>query len=511
MSVQKNIVVVGGGTAGWVSALYVNKVFPEHKVTLVESERIGILGAGEGTVPYVTDFFQYLEIPVSDLIKNSKATLKNGIKFTGWSGVNEVYTHPFGSFCPASTDNDFSYNRYENIVTAYDHILAYKNKNTGAGHIFMEKLMEANKVPLIHNNNVYVNNPIDLFNLQGFYALHFNANELASFLRKVGESRGIKRVEGEVVGVDFDDSDNIVRIKTKDSEIECFFVIDCTGFRRLFIGEYYKQKWKPHKEHLPAKKAVPFFLPITKDIPPYTEAVAMKYGWMWKIPVQDRYGCGYVFDSDFISDDQAKKEVDDYLGFEVESPRTFSFDAGCYENIWVNNCLAVGLSSGFLEPLEATSIYQSVLVLERFLSDKSNLTSTNKFIKREFNKKYLQDTQEIVDFLYLHYVTNRTDTDFWKNFTKNNTVPDFVEYILGVAEDRPISSFDFEDKHIFPLSSYAHILYGNKILSNKTLDRYLRFCSEAIERQYFVILNLQDTFVENCVDHSEFISIMKTE
>jgi len=173
-----------------------------------------------------------------------------------------------------------------------------------------------------------------------------------------------------------------------------------------------------------------------KGVTSHINAVAMKYGWMWQIPIQSRYGCGYVFDSSYITLEEAKKEVEEYFGFEVQPPRQglfFEFNPGSFKNVWIKNCIAVGLSSAFIEPLEATSILSSLQSLKRLPGNIEDLLKATEPDKNNFNAKFRSDQEEILNFIYLHYVTNRDDTEFWKNFTINNKMPDFTKQKLLVC------------------------------------------------------------------------------
>ena len=505
-----NIVVVGGGTAGWLTALYAKKIYKDDNIVLVESEEIGILGAGEGSTPDIIGFMNFLDISLENLIKNCNATIKNGIKFTNWSKERGSYFHPFQSMSQASNDYNFYLNN--NFVendTNFSHYCASLNNQQFKDYVLVEKFSNNFQVPYIENNNIINMNSLSKI------SIHLDANLLAKYLKLLGESRGILRIEGIVDEILEDSNGYIHTIKTKEDEIKCDFVFDCSGFKKLIIGKHYKSKWKSYSKYLPAKKALPFFLEIDKNIPPYTEAIAMDYGWMWKIPLQSRYGCGYVFDSDFISDEEAKKEIESYLGFEPIYPRknkgAFNFEAGCFEQIWNKNCLAVGLSSGFLEPLEATSIMQLIMVLTKFMSDKQNLTTKNSLVKKRFNDMYLEETQEIVNFLYLHYVTNKTNTSFWKNFTKNNEMPEEIEYVLNVCKDKALfTDFDFYKNKSFSAYSYHYVLIGNKIINNAVLKKNANIILDNIKKEnYQNILKEQDFLIPKLLTHNDFIDRIK--
>ena len=221
------------------------------------------------------------------------------------------------------------------------------------------------------------------------------------------------------------------------------FVFDCTGFYRLLIGKHYNSKWKTYTDVLPVKAAVPFFLEpnFDEELPTYTDSIAMKYGWMWQIPLQHRTGCGYVYDSDLISEEEAIQEIEEYLGFEPLYPRKnkggFKFEAGCYETPWVKNCIALGLSAGFIEPLEATSIMVTIGCLQDIFSNVQNIQDKNSPFREVYNTLVEKKNDEIRDFLYFHYMTGRTDTDFWKKFTFENAPKSLQHKITMVLGSVP--------------------------------------------------------------------------
>lgn len=506
------IVVVGGGTAGWLSALYSKKVYPEYDVTLIESEEIGILGAGEGSIPLLINCFDFLEIPFSDLVKNCNATVKNGIKFTNWSKQKKFFFHPFESQEPFSNDYNFDLNNNVEQDISYSHIYAHQFNHDFEEYVWSLKISNKNLVPFVEINQLNDLNPILNFNQIGYWSLHFDAKLLAEYLKKIALERGINRIEGLVKKINVDENEYIKNLELENLSVDVDFVFDCTGFKRLIIGNFYKSKWISFSNTLPAKKAIPFFLPVDKKIPPYTEAIAMNYGWMWKIPLQNRYGCGYVFDSDFISDDEAKKEIDNYLGFEVESPKTFSFNAGCYEKIFIKNCISVGLSGGFLEPLEATSIWQFYRILQLLFSSYGDIKNKDEFTKLRINEIYLKETQEIVDFLYLHYITDKDNTSFWKNFKTNNLCPEFIEYVLEKIKYTPLQGLDFLGKYmIFSNPNYWYILTGNNIVDHEKIKMYYNQIKIDKTANYFNILQNQRNYINNLCSHDYFIKKMKEE
>lgn len=360
------IVVVGGGTAGWLTALSMNKFMPYSEVTVVASSELGILGAGEGTTPHFMDLLKQLDIDESALFEHAKATVKKGIDFDNWKGDGQKYYHPF-------------------------------------------------------------------WNDQ--HALHFDANLLAKYLESVGLSRGVKLIDDIVVGINENESGNIKSLSLKNGiDLECDFVMDCSGLRRLIIGEHYKSEWTSYTKHLPAKRAMPFFIEHDdKNIQEYTSAIAMKAGWVWRIPVQGRYGCGYVFNSDYLTDEQAKAEVEEMLGHEITVPRYFNFEAGSYDRTWIKNCVAIGLSSGFTEPMEATSIWIQVMTLQHLTTLMKRYIRDGEMVVAEFNETVRTLNHDLMLFIHLHYLTKRSDSDFWKEFKSKTVTPEYLKKIRELA------------------------------------------------------------------------------
>ena len=514
-----NIVIVGGGTAGWLTALYSKKIFPEHEIILVESKQIGILGAGEASTPHLIQILDFLEIPTSELIKNTNATIKTTAKFTGWSNNSkDFFYHPFQYYNNLLSEQDGYLDSFKTDTNVF-HLFSYLKNISTDEYCLINKLCNNNLVPFTKTSNFTNFDPIQNYTQIGGWSLNFDAKLLAEYFSTIGEKRKIKKVEGKIQEIFLNDKEEISSLLLEDgASINCDFVFDCTGFARLLIGKKYSSKWISYKEYLPTNKALPFFLDIDKEkeIPPYIEAIAMDYGWMWKTPLQNRYGCGYVYDSNYLSDEDAKKEIEEYLGFEPIYPRkdkgAFNFEAGCFEEIWIKNCLAVGLSSGFIEPLEATSIMQTVIILQRFMSEKENFVTKNNLIKQKFNKMFINETEEIVNFLYLHYITNKNNSIFWKNFTKNNKMPKFCKYIVKVCNDKPLThSFDFDEQKIFGILSYYYILLGNKIIKkNKMLAQTNNFydLNKKI-KEYNIIVNNQLTTTLSCIKHAKFIDYLK--
>lgn len=494
-------VIVGGGTAGWMSALYAHKHIPYSDITVIASSDIGILGAGEGTTPIFMDFLKEIDIPVSDIIKHAKGTFKNGIRFVNWNGNGEEYLHGFWDYYGVN------YKEFEDIIPLYLECIA-NEKNcdevTLSHHICKE-----NKVKIKKDTNETC----------GGYALHFDANLLAKYLETIALTRGIKLIDEEVLTINNGNDGNIKSFDLKSgSNIEADFVFDCTGFKRLIIGNHFKTKWNSYKDVLPVNRAMPFFIEHDDtNIPPYTDSIAMKYGWMWKIPVQGRFGCGYVFDSSMVTDEQIVEELTEYLGYTPTIPRVFNFEAGTYENVWVKNCVAVGLSAGFIEPLEATSIWFSINILKNLVSKASDLITQKPEAVIVCNETMRHFNEDVLSFLYLHYMTKRDDSEFWKTFTMKNKMPVFIENLKDLSKKSFPKKYDFTylfqtigNRKLQPFNYLSYYLIGSGIrfydknVAQRELENYDYI--QQLDRPKFLeaITNTSELFY-----HDDYIKMLK--
>lgn len=507
---MKNVVVVGGGTAGWLTALFINKTFSDLNITVIESKDLGILGAGEGSTPQLINFFDTLNIPVSDLISHCDATIKNGIKFTNWNNDNSFYYH---SFIPYNNYPVSTYSFFPKEVNVDPLIVSdiYLNNDTNSVD-FITKISEDNKVPFIYNARGNGNKIADYQHL-GNFSIHFNATKLANRLKQIAISRGIKLIEGTITDIVLDEKQYIKSFLLEDTNnIICDFVFDCSGFHRLIIGKKFNSRWKSYSKYLPVDSAIPFFIEMTQDIPPYTEAIAMKYGWMWKIPLQARFGCGYVYDSSLISEKEAIKEIEEFLGYEPTYPRkdkgAFKFSAGCYEESWINNCVAIGLAANFVEPLEATSIWLSINSLQKILTGSEWIHSNNQTIRDDFNEYVNNINSTVVDFIYFHYMSNRKDTEFWKKFTYENAT-DSLKKKLDIWNFRFPNVFD--SNNAWDSTSWLKVGLNINILNNKISKDYFKYSKHYQKAliTYENFLNIQRDFILKCSDHKNFLEYIR--
>ena len=489
---KKNIVIVGGGTAGWLSALFAQKRFPEENVIVVESTDIGILGAGEGTVPALLKSFVYLDISLKDLISNTKATIKNGIKFTNWDKDGGSYMHGFTfeqNISPFIDSIDFKDKHFLN-----SRIFAYANKMSAEDHCYYTMISDQNRVPYGNQDAEY-----------GYYsqhAIHFDARVMAKFLKEKALERGVLHIDNEVIDCNIDEAE-IGSIILKDgSTIKTDFLIDCTGFARYFLGKKLGAEWISYSDSLPANSAQAFFMEMTnpEEIEPYTESTAVDFGWVWKIPLQHRYGCGYVYDSRLISNEEVRKEIVDKYG-EVEFVKQFTFDPGVYKDIWIGNCIAIGLSAGFVEPLEATSLQMTAATLNRAFHPEVDIF--NPFsMKERINDRAFKDSELVKEFIYLHYMTNKTNNSFWKDFILNNKMP---ESLKSVYDDfinvKLIHDYDL----MWPEYSYYIVAYGNGILDQEKLIKFSNENLESFKDQIYKNFKTKKDLSNKSAKHFDFL------
>ena len=452
-----NIVILGGGGAGWLSALTLANFFKDNaSITLIESDDIGILGAGEGTVPMIQTFIKENNINVGEFLNKTNGTFKLGINFENWQRDGSSFFHDFGYKQLANKFMLPIENRYDFFFKLLSENVELKDYNLS------EKFAKDNLAPLVFTQR----GPNDVPG----YAFHFDARLFADFLKEKSIQKGVRRIEGKMVKVNSYENGDIKSLELENGQVvHGDFFFDCSGFKRELIGKHFNSPWKDYQKYLPVKTAIPFQLPQEEFyIVPYTRATALKYGWVWRIPLQNRYGAGYVFDSNYITPDQAKQEVEEYLGHEVDVIKTINFRAGTYEKIWINNCIAIGLSTGFTEPIEATSLWIAMIILQKIKdSGYLGMLKPSNAIVDEFNKTMLDRNDSILAFLQAHYLTTRKDSDFWRDFRKNNPLTDLLREKMELWNRRPIGRTENIVDRTFTSTSWMIVLNGNGVLNTQ--------------------------------------------
>lgn len=403
MSHLKKIVIVGGGSAGWICAAMLGHYFEKGfcEVELIESEEIGTIGVGESTIPPFLQLIRTLGIDEQDFIQKTQASFKLAIRFEDWREKGETYYHPFGQIGGPVDVHEF----YQCWLRAkanghpsnlQDFAPATVMADTGR---FM--LPAKAQRTMIANAN---------------YALHIDAKLVAAYLRRFAEARNVKRTEGIVTDVATRADGGIEKVILKDGrEVAGDFFIDCSGFRSLLVGKTLNEPYRDWSDLLLCDRAIAVQTANVGAPHPYTLSQAQDFGWRWRIPLQHRSGNGYVFCSQYLSDDEAKAVLMRQVEGEVLiEPQVIPFKTGMRERLWVKNCVAIGLAGGFIEPLESTAlhlIYKGMDYLLRFFPD----MDADPTLAAEYNRRMTDDYEEIRDFIVLHYATTqRDDTPFWK-------------------------------------------------------------------------------------------------
>ncbi|MDB5692417.1 MAG: tryptophan 7-halogenase [Alphaproteobacteria bacterium] len=411
-----NVIIVGGGTAGWMTAAAIARLLPTRaSVHLVESEAIGIVGVGEATLPHIRAFNERLGIDEADFMARTRATFKLGIEFRDWGRPGDSYIHPFGTFGRGSGEVDF-------------HQYWLRMKHEGRPVAELEQYSLACMIARLNRFELPSRDSSRLDSTFG-YAYQFDATLFAPYLRALAERLGARRTEGRVVGVDRDgESGDINAIRMESGEtIEGDLFVDCSGFVSLLLGKVLGEPFQDWSHWLPCDRAAAMPCRTETALTPYTGVIAMPGGWRWRIPLQHRTGNGYVFASAFLSEDEASEAIAAAVeGEPIAQPRLLRFTAGRRERSWVHNCVGIGLASGFLEPLESTSIYliqQAITGLLELFPEKE----ISPVDRDEFNRLIDLEYDRIRDFLILHYhATERTDSPFW-DYVRNMSVPDTLQ------------------------------------------------------------------------------------
>jgi len=410
---SRRVVIVGGGTAGWMTAAALTRLLAgQCSVHLVESEAIGIVGVGEATLPHIRAFNERLGINEAEFMAATRATFKLGIEFRDWGRIGDTYIHPFGTFGPGNAELNF-------------HQYWLRLRQQGVAVPDLEQFSVGCMIARRNHFALPSGDSRDLASTFG-YAYQFDANLFAPYLRKLSESWGAKRTEGRIVTVHRDgESGDIAAIELESGErIEGDLFVDCSGFVSLLLGKALGEPFEDWSKWLPADRAVAMPCRTEGAITPYTSAIAMPAGWRWRIPLQNRTGNGYVYSSKFLSDeDAAAALVASVEGEPIAPPRQLRFIAGRRARSWVGNCIGVGLSSGFLEPLESTSIYliQAAITGLLELFPEPDISPVD---RGEFNRLIDLEYDRIRDFLILHYhATERDDSPFW-DYVRTMEIPD---------------------------------------------------------------------------------------
>jgi tryptophan halogenase len=489
----KKILIAGGGTAGWMTAAYLARWLEkvDIQVTLVESELIGTVGVGEATVPGIHQFIQDLGIKESEFIKATNATFKLGIEFKNWSGIDIDFFHPFAGYGVRIEDRPF----YKTWWSA-------KAQGYTAGlekFCLCTQLAKAGKFALPSFDE---QSRLAWYN----YAYHFDASLFAKFLRVYAETKNVERIEGKINHVQLDSSTGFIQSVSMDSGqvIDADLFVDCTGMPALLIGKALGVGYEDWSKWLICDSALAVQTKSVVDPQPFTRSSARTAGWQWHIPLQHRVGNGYVYSSEFISHDQAREELlDNLVGERVTEPKLIRFTTGMRNDFWYKNCVSIGLSSGFLEPLESTSIslIQTGIAkmtgfLVNFEIDEKQVAEANRLNRLEYER--------IRDFIILHYKLNGRSDPFWTHVREMGIPATLEEKIAAFCDAGDIKIAEQES---FKEDSWVSMFYGFG-LKPSSLD------TSVDPAKIQSIMNKMKSAIEKgcqlAIPHAEFIQTIGT-
>jgi tryptophan halogenase len=449
----RTVAIVGGGTAGWMTAAAFAKSFGDQlKVTLVESEEIGTIGVGEATVPHLRDFNRLLQVDEGEFVRKTKGTFKLGIQFRDWRRLGDSYIHGFGSI-----------GRPLGLLDFHQYWLKARARGWAKDDIGLYSLNTCAAPQdrfMVAPQDAPPNSPLaDLV-----YAYHFDAGLYAKFLRAYSEQRGVQRIEGKVVSVQQRTTDGFIEHVQLEGgrQVAADLFIDCSGFRALLINGTLKQGFEDWTHWLPVDRAIAVPCEKVGTPTPYTRSTARASGWQWRIPLQHRTGNGHVYCSKFISDDEATAVLLANLdGKPLADPKPIAFGAGKRRKLWDRNVVAIGLAGGFVEPLESTAIFliQSGISRLMFLFPRQDFDPV---LSDTYNAQAQFEYERIRDFLILHYkATERDDSEMWR-YCRNMPIPDTLTDYMRLFEDS--GRFFRNGTEMFAATSWVQVMLGQGIM-----------------------------------------------
>ena len=486
------IVIVGGGTAGWMTAAVLSKVLSrDYSIRLIESDEIGIVGVGEATIPQIKLFNSTLELDEADFMRKTQGTFKLGIEFVDWTRLGDRYIHGFGTIGQDRGLIPFHHYWIKQFQRGKAAPIGAYSINTAAAPV--GKFLSSANVE---------NSPLSSV----AYAYHFDASLYARYLRGYAEARGVQRTEGKVAGTKLHGESGFVESVQMDSgeNIAGELFIDCSGFRGLLIEQALHTGYDDWTHWLPCNRAVAVPSENVGAPTPYTRSTARTAGWQWRIPLQHRTGNGYVYSSNYISDDEAAATLLKNLeGRALADPRPLRFVTGKRKLLWNKNVVAIGLASGFMEPLESTSIHLIQNSIARLVSCFPDSGFSPQLIER-YNRKSTFEWERIRDFLILHYhAIERDDTPFW-DYCRTMSVPDELRENMELF--RESGRYYRESEELFAVTSWVQVMLGQR-LTPRTYHPMVDLLSDQ-EITEFVdgVKGLMERCVAAMPRHEEFIA-----
>jgi tryptophan halogenase len=490
----RHIVIIGGGTAGWMAASALAKVLgPTCSIQLVESEAIGIIGVGEATVPHLKLYNRVLEIDEIEFVKQTQGTFKLGIEFVDWGRLGDRYVHGFGAI-----GHDYG------LLPFYQYWLKMfrAGKAADIGAYSLNTAAAPRGKFMAPPSDVPANSPLATI----AYAYHFDAGRYAVYLRRYAESRGVKRIEGKVVEVKLRGEDGFIESVTleRGEKLSGQLFIDCSGFRGLLIEEALHTGYEDWTHWLPCDRAIAVACENVGPPTPFTRSTARTAGWQWRIPLQHRCGNGYVYSSGYLSDDEAIRTLLANLdGRPLGEPRKLQFTTGMRRKFWHKNCVALGLASGFMEPLESTSIYLIQSGIARLLNLMPDRDFSPVLIDR-YNAQAAFEFERIRDFLILHYfATERRDTAFWR-YCSGMSIPEPLAETIRLFKDS--GRFFRNAEEMFAITSWIQVMLGQHIVP----QHYHPAVDLVPEQDVAGLVDSVQSVIATCVEampmHAQFIA-----
>ncbi len=488
-----SVTVVGGGTAGWMTAAVLSRLLTKVKVRLIESDEIGAIGVGEATIPHIRNYMALAGVDQLRMIRASKATFKLGIQFVDWGAPGEAYVHGFGRIG-------------RDMLWLHTHQLwlAAKERGIDVDHFdnYAINCRAALKNRFRFQDSRLANTPLADLD----FAYHFDASLFAAFLRGECEKRGVERIEGRIVDVATDSETGFVRsVELQDGRsIGGELFVDCSGMRALLIEGAQGVGYEDWSQWLLCNRALAVPSESVAPLTPYTRSTAKKAGWQWRIPLQHRIGNGLVYSADLISDDEAAATL--LAGLDSPSladPRPVRFLPGRRREAWRRNVVAIGLSSGFLEPLESTSIHLIQTAVHRLVA-LFPAQGFNKADIDEFNLQTKLEYEDIRDFIIAHYkITRRRGDPFWDH-VREMGVPDSLSRKIALFQSSG-RFFGHSKLELFAEESWVQVLLGQGLIARP--DPVARFVSDADLAEYLSDIAVTiDAAAAQMPDHADFIS-----
>ena len=483
---RRRIVVAGGGTAGWMAAAAISRTLGKVvDVTLVESDAIGTIGVGESTIPPLVTYNRLLGINEAEFMRATNATFKLGIMFDDWKDVGESYFHSFGLTGKDHWSAGFQHFWLHGLTKGHDQ--SYDD--------YCLELVAAREGKFAHL-------PDDRMN----YAYQLDSTLYARFLRKMAEADGTKRVEGKIANVEVDgESGNIATLVLESgTRIDGDLFLDCTGFRALLIGQTLGVGHEDWTHWLPCDSAIALQTESVGPAVPFTRAMAHDSGWQWRIPLQHRVGNGIVYCSRYLDKEAAlDRLLGNIEGKVLTDPNVLRFGAGARLKQWHRNCIAVGLSGGFMEPLESTSIH----LIQRAVLRIIRMLPAGEISERdvtEFNDQQMQDMLQIRDFLILHYkATNRRDSEFWR-YCASMPIPELLEQKIELF--RQTGRVFRKNEELFVENSWVQVMMGQGITPQSYHPIAEKLSDEELTRLLGTIRDMVAGTVKSLPEHAAYVS-----